>query len=86
MVEAELSKVVCQRTAGPLGPVLKNFKRTGLFKTSKLPKGPLRTSFLIQELLLGFLFFIFSNWLFLNFKPTYSYNSIKNLKSGLDED
>ena len=84
MVEAELSKVVCQRTAGPLGPVLKNFKRTGLFKTSKLPKGPLSTSFLVQELLLGFLFIFVKLASF--YKPTYSYNSIKNLKSGLDED
>ena len=43
--------IVYQRTAGPLGPVLQKIQRTGPFRTSKLPKGPLRTSFFIHELL-----------------------------------
>ena len=37
--------LVYQRTSGPLGPVLKKIWRTGPFRTSKLPKGPLRTAF-----------------------------------------
>ena len=62
-----LRVVVYQRTAGPLGLVLKKLYRSGPFRTLKLPKGPLRTAFLIQELLL-----IFSKWLPWNFneKPT----------------
>ena len=54
MINRSIHQVVYQRTAGPLGPVLKKFKRTGPFRTTKLPKGPLRTSFLIKELLSGF--------------------------------
>ena len=46
---SKTTEIVYQRTTGPLGPVLKKFQRTGPFRTSKFPKGPLRTSFLSRN-------------------------------------
>ena len=43
--KTNLCALVYQRTSGPLGPVLKKNWRTGPFRTSKLPKGPLRTAY-----------------------------------------